>query len=228
MKKKIMICAYVLLFLVCGKLGFQYFYNEYIINQCKEGEKALSTGPLMVVNWIQPYLAHYNTGNIHFENKEYEEAIKEYKEALDLKPGKDEECSVRINLALAMVYGLGEDYASEENRENSLKVLKEAKQVLLENGCDTEDGDGHNKTAQELKEEIDDMIRKLDPKKSEEQEEEEDKPDKPDEPDEPADVDEQIEQELKKEQREAFEVRTETMNQYEEEEIEFDFGGKVW
>lgn len=226
MKKKFMVCTYVLLFAVCVKLGFQYCYNEYLVRQCEEGEKALSTGPLMVINWVQPYLAHYNTGNIHFENEQYEEAIKEYKEALNLDPGKEEECEVRINLALAMVYSLGEDYDSEENRENSLKVLKEAKEVLLENGCAKEDGNGHNETAQELKEEIDDMIRKLEPQSSK-QEKEEDKPTEPTEPKEPDNTN-QIEVELKKEQKKAYEARTETMNRYEEENMEFDFGGKVW
>ena len=103
MKKRIIACVYIVLFIVCVKLAFTYIYNECIIDKYNDKDYSSDVAPLLFCNVIQPYLAHYNMGNIHYQNGAYESAIDEYKKALLKNPDKEEECSVRINLALAII-----------------------------------------------------------------------------------------------------------------------------
>ena len=96
-----------------------------------------------LITHIQAYL---------YQKGEYEEAIENYKIALEQKsPHEDEECYIRINLALAIIATLNEDYDSAENIQQSIDTLTEARQHLVEEDCATEEGDGHNETAEKLK-----------------------------------------------------------------------------
>ncbi|MBQ4521922.1 MAG: tetratricopeptide repeat protein [Lachnospiraceae bacterium] len=228
MKKRVITCVYVLLFIICAKLGFQYLYNEYVLNQYNQENYSLNTDPLLLGNWIQPYLAHYNMGNIHYQNEKYEDAVKEYKEALGLNPGKERECSVRINLALAMIKTMGEDYHSEENVETSIETLKEARSILLEHDCATEKGDGHSETAQKLKEEIDEMIEELEKNKEPESDDPNHSKDDLEEKKDDETEEEDIKEKLKQQQEEAYKERAESIQSYEEYEFNFDADGRVW
>ncbi len=107
------------------------------------------------------HLFLYNRGNREFERMNYSGAIEEYQNALNTFLMHPKECSVRINLALAMIYNLGPEFAEPENVEHSIEVLLAAKDVLLEENCATLDGDGHSATAEQLKKEIDELIIKL-------------------------------------------------------------------
>lgn len=230
MKKRVIAGVYVLLLLVCTKLGFRYLYNEYIINQYNQENYSLNTNPLLFANYIQPYLAHYNMGNIYYQKEEYENAIKEYKTALDLKPGKDQECSVRINLALAMIKTMGKDYDSVENVESSIETLKEARAVLLENDCATERGDGHSETAEKLKEEIDKMLEELEETKKEEPDDDNQSKDEPEEKKDDETNEEDIKEKLQQQQEESYKERAESIEFYEEYDYEFNFDsdGRIW
>ncbi len=230
MKKRIVAGMYVLMFIVCAKLGFQYIYNEYVIEQYEQENYSIDAGPLQSGNWIQPYVAHYNMGNIYYQNEEYENAITEYKTALELKPGKDRECSVRINLALAMIKNMGKDYDSEEKVESSLETLKEARNILLENNCATENGDGHNETAEELKEEIDEMIEELEKTKKKDIDDDNRSNDDPKEKKDDETKEQDIKENLQKQQQEAYKERAGSLESYEEFEYEmnFDLDGRVW
>lgn len=230
MKKRIIASIYILLLLVCFKFGFIYIYNEYIIDEYNNNNYSLSVNPLLFCNWFQPYLPYYNMGNIHYQNGEYEKAIDEYKNALELNPGKKKECSVRINLALAIIKTMGEDYDSEEKVEASIAKLKEAREILLEAGCATETGNGHNETAEKLKREIDDMLDELEKKQKSEPEDDDNSQDKPEEKNEDEEYEKNIKDTLQQQQIDSYKERSESMESYEE----FDFGsnfeadGRVW
>lgn len=161
MKKRIITCICILLFLVCLMPAFNYIYNSVITNKYNTGDYSVQTDALALGGYFEPYIEPYNKGNIYYQNKNYTQAIDEYYKALECRPPKEKECSIRINIALAMIYNLGEDYSSPENIDNSIQVLEEAKAVLLEEGCATENGDGHSETAEKLKEEIEKMIESL-------------------------------------------------------------------
>lgn len=161
MKKRIYICVYTILILLMSGLLFKYFYNEKQITAYDRGDYSVYFDVLKYVNFPQGYLPYYNNGNVYYQQKQYGKAADMYREALKRNAPHPKECSIRINLALAMLYGLGDDYASPEKRDESLTVLYEARELLLEENCATDEESGHSKEAQKLKDEIDQIIDEL-------------------------------------------------------------------
>lgn len=159
--KIILVGLTLAILLVAGKQAFGYIYNEKLISEYNDEEYDMNTKPLFFANCFEPCVAYYNRGNVCYKKENYEEAIDNYKMALEKNPGEVKECSIRINLALAMIYNMGEDYAQPEKIDQSIKILEEARDILLEKGCAADDGKGHSETAQKLKEEIDALIEKL-------------------------------------------------------------------
>lgn len=147
--------------LVAFKLAFNYIYNEYIITKYNNDDYHISMQPIFSCNWVQSYLPHYNAGNVYYQNGDYELAIKEYEQALDRDTGKNHFCDIRVNIALAMIGTLPEEYGNEENVEKTIKVLTEARNILIQDGCAKENGDGHDEEATKLKKEIDDILNSL-------------------------------------------------------------------
>lgn len=110
------------------------------------------------------YIFYYNKGNNLYERFDYAGAIEAYESALNAHPPhflSHKECSVRVNLALAMIYNMGPDFADPLNIDSSIETLMAARDILLEDGCATEEGDGHSEPAQQLKEEIDKLLEQL-------------------------------------------------------------------
>ncbi|MBQ9233758.1 MAG: tetratricopeptide repeat protein, partial [Lachnospiraceae bacterium] len=120
---------------------------------------------LTFANVYQSYIAHYNRGNIFYNQKNYDEAIKEYNKALDCHIPEKKECSVRINLALSIIGKIPSEYDSPDNIDSTLATLREAREVLLPDDCANDEGTGHSKEAEKLKKEIDDLIEELEEKK---------------------------------------------------------------
>lgn len=155
--KKIFIFIYVCVAIIFLKLIISFSINEIFIYKYNKGnyEKNLVKS-LFVLNYYEPYVAHYNYGNVLFKFGYYEDAINEYNKALDYKPPKDKVCDVRINLSLSMVYGIDSNLDSEEQ----LNILDEAKKVLyedncaIENPCDGERRGGESEEAEDLENEI--------------------------------------------------------------------------
>ena len=141
MKKKIFIILYVFLILVCGRQLLNYFYNKHIVEEYLAGNYTVNENLLLSLNIIEPYIAYYNNGNILYKNHLYEEAIEAYEDALSC-PGIPErrECSIRINLALAKIALLPDDYDARANINDSLDILYDARNILIEGGCANEDG----------------------------------------------------------------------------------------
>lgn len=168
------------------------------------------------------YIHLYNAGNSFYNKGNYDSAISCYEKALYANPPKDKECSIRINLALSMVYSLGEDFAAPENVDNSLQTLKAARDVLLENDCATEEGNGHSETAEKLKEEIEKLIEQLEQQSASPEENKEDSSDENQSDEEDA-REQDIKEQLQEIQEKAFEERQEEMNLQEEFDSDFNF-----
>lgn len=107
--------------------------------------------------------AYYNDGNDQFQKTEYEKAIEDYQDALRWFPLRNQECDIRINLAKAIAASADlENLETKEDVEEAIRILEEAREVLLENGfASDEEGGGSSKKAQQLKEEIDQKIEEL-------------------------------------------------------------------
>lgn len=180
MKKILFAIGYFALLLLCAVLIFKYSYNAFLIYNYNNQNYNISTTPLGIFNFAQSYIVHYNQGNIHYQKGEYEDAIRAYNETLALNLPKGKECSVRINLALAMLGTIKEQYDDPAFREDTIQVLLKAREVLLVDGCATAEGDGHSREAEKLKEEIEAMLEEQQQKQQQEQKEQQDSQGSPD------------------------------------------------
>lgn len=172
------------------------------------------------------YIFYYNSGNNHYERMDYPGAIEVYEKALSANPPhiNRDECSVRINLALSMVFSLGDDFAKPENVQNSIATLLAAKDVLLEHDCATLVGDGHSQTAEQLKREIDELLRQLQEQNGGSSSGEENEPQSPKpEPSIEPEVEQSIQEELQQTQSSSYQERLEGL-QFTEE---FDSGSNL-
>ena len=118
---------------------------------------------LLFLNFPESYVPYYNLGNASYKDLRYSEAVGYYKEALKMYPPDKKECSIRINLALAMCNTIDfTDLSSQEKIDTAIFILYQARDVLLENGWAVNEGDDYRDAdAQKLKEDIDKMIEKL-------------------------------------------------------------------
>lgn len=176
------------------------------------------------------YIFYYNNGNSHYRKRDYTAAIEAYEKALKANPPEQKECSIRINMALAIIYNIGSDYAKPDKIEGTIETLKQAREVLLEVGCATEDGDGHSETAEQLKDEIDAIIEDLE-NRSQQMGTDADTPDEGMEPEQDDPEQEQsIKEELMENQSESYLERQEELQFYEEfnYEMNFDYDAHIW
>ena len=114
------------------------------------------------------YVIPYNLGNAEYQRQNYEKAIPYYWEALSKKmPETEEECKVRVNLALSMCHTIDFDSLDVTDPDavmEAISVLLEARYVLTEKGCASEpvgSFDGHYENADKLRNDIDEMLQYL-------------------------------------------------------------------
>lgn len=151
--KKIFTSIWLLLIgcLLCLIVNFsanQAWIKEYHAGNFTENK-------LSFLGFFEPYISYYNKGNVYYQNGDYDAAIMAYQDALERHPSHDRECLIRINLVLAMVTPIDPDEIPDSQLADTIKLLEDAKEILYAHGCATEDGNGHNKDAQTLKEDID-------------------------------------------------------------------------
>lgn len=235
MKKKILIGIYIVILLICGKLAFNYIYNAIVLYRYNQSDYSINVNPLLTFNLSEPYVAHYNQGNIYYKEDRFVDAIASYEKALELNPPEEKECAIRINLALAMLGTMGEEYATPENADTSLQILKEAREVLLEKECATENGNGHSNTAEQLKEEIEALIEKLEQQETGGEGTEESKETEKDEETEEEQkqkedaFEEDVKKTLQEQQSKANQERKKSLEFYKGiEEYNFDIEGNIW
>lgn len=161
MKKILLTIGYFILIIVSSVMIIRYAYNAYLIHQYNRQNYNVTSTPLTLLNFTESYIVHYNQGNIYYKQGNYEDAIRAYNIALALRMPKKKECDVRVNLALAMLGTIKDTYADLSYAEETKQVLLAARDVLLQEECAKDDGEGHDKEAQKLKEEIDKMLEQL-------------------------------------------------------------------
>jgi tetratricopeptide (TPR) repeat protein len=139
--------------------------NESFIGRYNKGVYEVETeGSMLRPNIPDGYVPLYNLGNVYYKNGDYEQAAAFYYTALEKDPPEiDEECRIRINLALALLHQVDfEDLDTRQKVNRAITHLKAARGVLTEHGCANEkDSKGHSKDAEKLKKDIDEMLRKL-------------------------------------------------------------------
>ena len=153
----------ILILIVAIILGTRLITNHSFVNAYNKGEyETEAEEKLLKMNFPESYLPYYNLGNAAYKKGDYNSAIGYYNQALQNYPPEDKDCLIRINLALSMCNTIDfYNLDSQEKIDTALFILYKARDVLLENGCATNEGDGHNADAQQLKEDIDAMIEKL-------------------------------------------------------------------
>ena len=234
MVKKLLIVIEIILSIVLLKLFANFLINEKFINDYEKGKYDLKIiGVLSFPNLSQSYIYHYNRGNALYQTEKYEEAIDEYYKALNSRMSEKEECSVRINLALAKLKTL-DDLENEDNKEKNIAILKSARNVLTEKGCaNDKDDNGHSKEAEQLKKDIDDMLKKLENEKNEEdpkeQEEQQEQQEKQENEKNETEKRKRAKEELKQIQEESTKERNEQLESSENWSSSYEYyGGKRW
>ena len=117
------------------------------------------------------YVAPYNLGNVEYQRGNYDKAIYYYALAYQNGPPEhpehDEECRIRVNLALSMCHTIdfdNLDYSDAEAVAEAMVTLQQARAILTEAECASEpvgSDDGHYRDADKLKHDIDKMLEQL-------------------------------------------------------------------
>jgi tetratricopeptide (TPR) repeat protein len=158
------LCVSALLLILSLLLAFKLSKNHEFVQAYDNAEYLTGNEEkIMVINIPESYLPYYNLGNVAYKNTEYNSAVGYYSKALSLFPVGQKECDVRINLALAMCNTIDFTHLeSQEKIDTALIILYKARDVLLENGWASDvPEEARNADAQKLKEDIDEMIKKL-------------------------------------------------------------------
>ena len=233
--------ASAVLLLVGLFFGVRYILNELFLKNYKaENYSTKYETNLTTANLNEDYLPYYNMGNVHYKNEDYDKAITEYKKALEKDPPKYKECPVRINLALAMLKKINFDNLNTPNKiEGALRQLRAARAVLVEDGCANPDDDGgHSPEAEQLKKDIDEMIKQLEQQQQQQQQQEDQQDQQQSQPEEDEGDDSQSNSEredelrdkLNDQKREAADERAEINGDKQDRESGggYNFDGKTW
>jgi len=97
------------------------------------------------LNWLEPWVAHFDTGNAGFLLTDYQRAIDHYYEALDAGVPAEHVCTVRINMALAQEK-IGDNAASSGDGEGARNAWEDGIVVLDDGTCPTDAGQGEKQT----------------------------------------------------------------------------------
>lgn len=222
MIKKIVAVSGVICVVGFALLCTNYVSNERFIKAYNGGiyENSEITP---VLGFTQPYVYHYNQGDVYYGKGDYEGAEQEFRKALESGTGGDRDCSIRINLALSIAKQIDPEKVTKENLDETIDRLEDAKSVLTENGCaHKDDEDGHNEDAQKLKDEIDDFEEEL-KKQVDEQQEQEDQ-DKKDDKEKSGDESESTEEEVTEEdavKQQLQDIQNDSLNQRKQEMDEY-------
>ena len=152
MVKKIAIAVWILTATFLGILVINYYGNKKLI--ANYGEGVYQQNELGFLGFTQPYINHFNRGNVYYQLGDYEKAKQEYQLALNLLPADPYDCKIRVNYALAYVTPIDVDKITEDNYEDVIEICETAKGILTEKGCATPENDGHYYAAQKLYNEI--------------------------------------------------------------------------
>ena len=159
MVKKIAIAVWIITAFFFGILLVNYIANKNLIK--RYGQGIYQPNEYGALGFTQPYIDNYNRGNVYYQLGAYQEAKEEYHKALSKNPDDPYDCKIRVNYALAYVTPIKIDELNDSNYKAALKDIEEAKKILLEKGCATEDDDGHYYAAQKLYNELNQMEQEI-------------------------------------------------------------------
>ena len=141
MAKKIAIAIWLVTALLLGILVLNYYGNRNLIE--RYGSGVYQQNELGFLGFTQPYINHFNRGNVFFQLGDYQKAKQEYQSALNLKPGDPYDCKVRVNYALSYVKPIDVKKITKDNYKDTIEICETAKSILSEKDCATENNDGH-------------------------------------------------------------------------------------
>ena len=155
----------LLLLVVTIVMAVRIAVNHDYVRAYEKGDyRTQQEESLLKMNFPESYVPYYNLGNAAYRYGDYNAAISYYTKALESFPPEGRDCKIRINLALALCDTIDFYHLDTQDKvDTALFILYKARDVLLEKGCATnEEGQtGHDADAQQLKEDIDKMIEKL-------------------------------------------------------------------
>ena len=158
--KRLMAAIWTLLVMFLAILLLADYSNNKMVEKFNDG--TYENNPMGFLGFMEPYVNIYNKGNVYYMLGQYELAQEQYELALESNPDEREDCRLRVNLALSLVAQINPNEITDENLEDVLAILDEARDVLCENGCASRDDDsGHFPDAQRLKNEIDEFYDSL-------------------------------------------------------------------
>ena len=207
--------------------------NAYYVSEAKKGiyhpemERFFTRIP-----FPDEYVIWYNIGNYYFDKGDYGKAENAYLQAIECGIPYEKECPVKVNLALSMMWQIDEDdwdkFYECDGPDNVTagarrveKILKDAREVLIEDGCAHEaDEKGHDKNAQTLKDEIDELLERSNLEDEEEQPEEDDEPGEDEEQPEDGDEEEEDEGDDGVDEEEIMEHIQEMLEENQEERVD--------
>ena len=159
MVKKIAIAIWILTATFLGILIINYYGNQKLISNYGEG--VYQQNELGFLGFTQPYINHFNRGNIYYQLGDYEKDKQEYQMALNLMPPDPYDCKIRVNYALSHVTPIDVKSINEDNYKDVIEICETAKAILAEKDCATENNDGHYYAAQKLYNEINEFEEQL-------------------------------------------------------------------
>lgn len=224
--KRLLTTVWILLMGCFLCLIVNFSVNETLIKEYNTGN--FIENKLAFLGFFEPNIADYNNGNVYYQKGNYDAAITAYQDALKHHSGHPKECMIRINLVLAMVTPIDPAEIIDSQIEDTMELLEDAKQILCVHGCAAEDGSGHNKEAQKLKEDIDRFEEEL--KEMQETQQEDDTQENESEQTTKQDDEnkEDIRQQLKEIQRQSSEERNKELSENENLENFDYYDGQTW
>lgn len=152
------------LLILVRSIGNAVFLRNYERGSYSEMPETM----LMPLRFGDNYIIPYNVGNAAYMQGDYDRAVSCYQTALDCDPPEyDEECKIRVNLALSLCHTINFealDRSDDEAVSKAVQTLYTARSVLTLHECASEPAgsdDGHFADADLLKHDIDRMLNEL-------------------------------------------------------------------
>ena len=142
---KLLIIMVVLLIIILFLGNKTLKNNKYIEKYNRQMYDTNLVKKLLFLNVQEPYIAHFNLGTSYYNEKNYNEAKREFTEALKTVT-EDRICDVRVNLALTEIYLTTEKMLQDDY----LTVINNIQSILIENNCANATGKGRDKKAQDI------------------------------------------------------------------------------
>ncbi len=175
------------------------------------------------LNWFEPWITAFDEGAARHAEGDLEDALELYVAALADVPA-EEECTVRINEALALE-SLGDTAAENGDADEATGRWQAGIDTLAEGGCPTDSGRGEDQTADAAA--VDQRLRdKLQQQQQQQQQEEEEQQNQQQDPQQQQEQREQERKERKLEERNDDAIEEE--QDYEESDQERDYSQYHW